>query len=113
MARALTNEEAYGGVSYERRTLATYEPGDVVRVGPAYQMGGTYRADGMEGVYTVVRRLLDTPDWYLAQGVVSVPNFGEGAHWDVICHAARIAPVDAPGFDHHEASDHHAHHEDT
>lgn len=41
---------------YEVRTLQTFQPGQVVRLGPRYVMGGTYEADGWEGIYVI-----DTP----------------------------------------------------
>lgn len=91
----MTNEQAYGEWSYGQRALTRYGSGDVVRIGPAYQMGGHYAPDGSEGIYTVIRELPGSesscgPDYYLARGYWAADSH---PHWDVLCKAARLILV--------------------
>lgn len=85
----MNESEAYRR-SYHERALAEYTPGSIVKVGPAYRMGGTYEADGWEGVFTVIRRCSDGPDYYVARGRHQDLN---GLDWDGIVHASRLEPV--------------------
>jgi hypothetical protein len=48
-----TEEEAYPNTYLERKN-AWYNPGDMVRVGPAFRQDGRYYSDGYEGLYTVL-----------------------------------------------------------
>lgn len=78
----MTENEAYPGRPYETRCLTAYAPGDVVTVGPAYRMGGSYVHDGCEGTYYVLSRIGDSPDYKLARN--------PGDSWDVIVYASRL-----------------------
>jgi hypothetical protein len=51
----MTEAEAYPNTYLERKN-AWYNPGDKVKVGPAFRQGGRYFADGAEGLYTVLCR---------------------------------------------------------
>lgn len=77
----LTEEESYK-VSYEQRCLQTYQPGDKVRVGPAYQGGGYYSPDDFDGTWYVVRSV-GPADYKLSRRPST-------QHWDFICHASRL-----------------------
>lgn len=63
----MTEKEAYGDFDYPRRISRWYNPGDKVRVGPAYRGDNIYMADGHEGNYTVVGILSNT-SYELAKG---------------------------------------------
>ena len=65
--------------------MTTFQPGDLVRVGPAYVGSGRFAPDGHEGLHTVVKYL--APDDYkLARGAVDAAT----AEWDVIVHVTRL-----------------------
>lgn len=84
----MTENEAYPGTTYSQRCLRLFRPGQKVKIGPAYQMGGTYHHDGDEGTY-YIRGPLKPCDYYLTKE--------RGAEaWDVICHASRLIPADEP-----------------
>lgn len=92
-----TAEQAYPDCpDYNARTQRTFRPGDLVRVGPGYRMGGTYETDGVEGLYWVIDTMLDGRDYYLARrrpGYACPPTGRANADWDYIVHASRISPV--------------------
>lgn len=90
----LQESEAYTH-PYHVRASATYAPGAIVTVGPAYRMGGTYENDGWEGTYTVIRRCgpPGSPDYYLRRGVHTDLDHSD---WHGIVHAARLEPAACP-----------------
>ena len=83
------------GSTYTDRTLRSFEPGEHVKVGPAYRMGGSYVADEHCGEWTVRRRLNveGCRDYYLLRGWLTRDEL-EAAEaidqWHVICHASRL-----------------------
>ena len=68
---------------YVTRAMAEYQEGDAVRVGPAYQMGGAYENDGVEGDYFVARACGD--------GNYRVARTPDG-DWVFVVYAARLSP---------------------
>ncbi len=91
----LTEQEAYGDRLYSERALTRYEPGNIVRIGPAYRMGNRYVHEGPEGIYTVIGELSGSNsagglDYYLARGLWRRGTF---PHWDVISKAFRLTLV--------------------
>lgn len=91
MTPRMTETEAYDR-PYSVRILFTYRPGDLVRVGPAYRMGGYYVDDGDEGIYTVCRRIGESSDYKLVRGEWSFLSDVdlEDLQWEVIVHASRL-----------------------
>lgn len=90
-------EQAYPHCpSYTVRALATFEPGELVTVGPAYEMGGTYRHDGCGAgrTFRVIRELPASAgsgrDYYLTADLH--PDVSE-SDWDLIVHPSRLVQV--------------------
>lgn len=73
---------------YAARCRRTYAPGDLVRVGPAYRMGGTQEHDGHEGLHRICERIGASPDYKLAR--VDRNGRCDPGTWDVIVCAARL-----------------------
>ena len=86
--------------------LEQFTAGQIVEVTEAYAGSGAFRRDGAEGVYTVLRPMIDGADYYLAKGVhasveaamlkTRAANAPLPASWDVIVHFSRIKPVIGP-----------------
>lgn len=91
----MTSEQAYPYMpDYDERLQQTFEPGDIVRVGPAYRQGGSYERDGHEAEYmTVIGPLQGTTDYYLARGYVRA-DLASKAMWDLLCSASRLDLVE-------------------
>lgn len=90
-----TAQEAYPDCpDYDARMRRTFKPGDLVHVGPGYRMGGTYQADGTEGLYWVIDMMPDKADYYLARHHSGhpCPPTGRENDWDYIVHTSRISP---------------------
>lgn len=63
--------------------------GQVVEVTQAYQGAGHFAPDGCEGLYVILRRMADGPDYYLAryqEGMQTPPE----SEWELICHESRL-----------------------
>ena len=74
-----TESEAYPcGRSYVARRSAQYIVGDAVYVGPAYRSCDSYVADGIEGLYYVVRECITFGEYLLS------PTRGVGSHPDAV-----------------------------
>ncbi len=58
-------------------------PGDKVRVGPAYVMGGSYRRDGWEGIW-FVHEQMDALNYCLKREC-------SNDTWEVVMHTSRLA----------------------
>lgn len=94
----------------ERDQLALIQhfPCEVVQVLSPYRMGGTFIADGSEGLYVVMQRLGSTPDYKLIRlwGDEGTPNIckrswlesivATGA-WDYIVPASRLVKLTTIG----------------
>jgi hypothetical protein len=80
----------------DRWALRTFNPGDIVRVGPSYRGQGKFAPDGCEGIYTVKRELAPngcgTGDYYLVRGQVSLAEL-DACKWDLICHFTRLTAL--------------------
>ena len=88
----MIENEAYED-TYPKRVLTRYNVGDIVEIGPAYRIGGSYYYDGSEGIYTVLGELASpygAPDYYLARGEISNPNKND---WELIVHPSRLSLV--------------------
>lgn len=66
--------------------------GSLVRLGPAYRMGGYYEPDGNEGIYTVVGEL-SRGDFYLVKGHAPEAAMFD---FDLICKYTRLSLVGSP-----------------
>ena len=86
-------------------SLTKHEPGDLVRVLPAYRGAGTFSPDGSEGVYAVIRSIGGAPEDYKLAHVPRnlteagartwAKEHGPEASWDRIMCASRIEPIEA------------------
>lgn len=92
----LTEAQAYPcGRTYGERATRRYEPGDLVRIGPGYQMGGTYAHDWCSGRYARVAGVLGSgPETdYKLCFVADADERPDPEHWDAIVHPSRLVPI--------------------
>lgn len=77
--------EAYpNGMKWNERAQQKFNKNDVVRVGASYRAYDSYRTDGTEGLYFVIKEL-DKGDYYLSK-----TKDAKDHDWDLICHASRL-----------------------